>query len=162
VSLALTQYLVQTSLDSHESFNPKMKFQRKVSHCHFVVAQTDSRRVRWIGKSKPPRIQTSPSRAGLKKSLDLKTDLRNIRILNGGSFMPRAASFGIAALALVLLGSTVSATETITHTYDARGRLIKIVRTGTVNNNNQVCYKLDKAGNRTNVKSTVNSLPTCP
>lgn len=76
--------------------------------------------------------------------------------------MPRTTRFAIAALALGLIGSTVSAAETVTYTYDARGRLIKVVHTGTVNNNNQVCYKLDKAGNRINVKATVNSLPTCP
>jgi YD repeat-containing protein len=76
--------------------------------------------------------------------------------------MPRISRFAAAALVLGLIGSITSATETVTYTYDSRGRLIKVVRTGTVNNNNQVCYKLDKAGNRTNVKSTVNSLPTCP
>jgi YD repeat-containing protein len=68
----------------------------------------------------------------------------------------------LAALVLGLLGSAASAGETVTHTYDARGRLIKVVHSGTVNNNNQVCYKLDKAGNRINVKATVNSLPPCP
>jgi YD repeat-containing protein len=68
----------------------------------------------------------------------------------------------LAALALGLLGSTASAGETVTYTYDARGRLIKVVHSGTVNNNNQVCYKLDKAGNRINVKATVGSTPTCP
>src|SRR5690349_19758636 len=57
----------------------------------------------------------------------------------------------LAALALGLMGTIASATETVTYTYDAKGRLIKVVHTGTVNNNNQVCYKLDKAGNRTNV-----------
>ncbi len=76
--------------------------------------------------------------------------------------MQRTIRFAVAALALGLIGSTASATETVTHTYDARGRLVKVVRTGTVNNNNQVCYKLDKAGNRTIVTSTVNSLPACP
>ena len=76
--------------------------------------------------------------------------------------MTRTTTFALAVLSLGLVGSIASATETVTHTYDARGRLIKVVRTGTVNNNNQVCYKLDKAGNRTNVKSTVGSLPTCP
>ena len=35
-----------------------------------------------------------------------------------------------------LLSSAALATETITYTYDARGRLVKVVRTGTVNNNN--------------------------
>lgn len=68
-----------------------------------------------------------------------------------------------AALAVGLLGaSAASATETITYTYDARGRLIKVVHTGTVNNNNQACYKYDKADNRTNVTTTVNSAPPCP
>ena len=74
--------------------------------------------------------------------------------------MPRNTRFTFAALALGLISLSASATETITYTYDARGRLIKVVHTGTVNNNNQVCYTLDKAGNRTNVKSTVNA--TCP
>ena len=66
----------------------------------------------------------------------------------------------------VLCSTTASATgnETITYTYDARGRLIKVVHTGTVNNNNQACYQYDKADNRTNVTTTVNSTspPPCP
>jgi YD repeat-containing protein len=74
----------------------------------------------------------------------------------------RTTRFAFAALALGLIASAASAAETITYTYDARGRLIKVVHTGTVNNNNQACYKLDKAGNRTNVKTTVASLPVCP
>jgi YD repeat-containing protein len=62
-----------------------------------------------------------------------------------------------------LLGSVPAfATETITYTYDARGRLVKVVHTGTVNNNNQVCYKYDKADNRANVQVNVGSLPACP
>ena len=76
--------------------------------------------------------------------------------------MLRTTRFAFAALTLGLTGSAASAAETITYTYDARGRLIKVVHTGTVNNNNQACYKLDKAGNRTNVKTTLNSLPACP
>ena len=43
------------------------------------------------------------------------------------------------------------ASETITYTYDARGRLVKVARTGTVNNNVRAEYKYDKADNRTNV-----------
>ena len=77
--------------------------------------------------------------------------------------MTRSTKAALAAVALALLGSTAaSATETITYTYDARGRLIKVVHTGTVNNNNQACYKYDKADNRTNVTTTVSSLPPCP
>lgn len=77
--------------------------------------------------------------------------------------MSRKIQLTAAALGAGLLCATaVSATETVTYTYDARGRLIKVVHTGTVNNNNQACYTYDKADNRTNVKTTVNSLPACP
>ena len=58
-----------------------------------------------------------------------------------------AATAGIAATA-------AWATETITYTYDARGRLVKVVRTGTVNNNVKAEYKYDKAENRENVTVT--------
>jgi hypothetical protein len=77
--------------------------------------------------------------------------------------MSRRTKVALATLvAAVLCSSAASATETITYTYDARGRLIKVVHTGTVNNNNQACYKYDKADNRTNVKVDVGSLPACP
>ena len=65
-------------------------------------------------------------------------------------------------IAFGLLSSAAMGTETITYTYDARGRLVQVVHTGTVNNNNQACYKYDKADNRTNVQVNVGSLPACP
>ncbi|HEX8214738.1 MAG TPA: hypothetical protein VF582_04610 [Allosphingosinicella sp.] len=40
------------------------------------------------------------------------------------------------------------ADETITYGYDARGRLIAVQRTGTVNNGRTTTYTLDKADNR--------------
>lgn len=46
------------------------------------------------------------------------------------------------------------ASETITYSYDARGRLIKVEHSGTVNNGVVANYTLDKAENRTNVKVT--------
>ncbi|MBX9898592.1 MAG: hypothetical protein K2Y17_12025 [Qipengyuania sp.] len=66
---------------------------------------------------------------------------------------------GIRKFGLVVLGATlaaipVSAAETVTYTYDARGRLVKVVHTGTVNNNVQVQYEIDKAGNRKLVTTT--------
>lgn len=76
--------------------------------------------------------------------------------------MLRTTKIALGALTIGLISLIATAAETVTHTYDARGRLIKVVHTGTVNNNNQVCYQLDKAGNRTNVKATVNSTPACP
>lgn len=60
----------------------------------------------------------------------------------------------IAAVALAtagLAGAAAWATETITYTYDARGRLVKVERSGTVNNGVKAEYKYDKADNRTNV-----------
>jgi YD repeat-containing protein len=59
----------------------------------------------------------------------------------------------IALLVLILLGAAAYAAETITYTYDARGRLVKVSHTGTVNNNVVTNYTLDKADNR-NLKNT--------
>ena len=59
------------------------------------------------------------------------------------------------AIAAILVPITaVNAAETITYSYDAKGRLVKVVRTGTVNNNVTVEYTHDKAGNRTRLKTT--------
>lgn len=57
-------------------------------------------------------------------------------------------------LALVGIPAAAQATETVTYTYDAKGRLVKVVHTGTVNNNLTTTYGHDKADNRTNVKTT--------
>ena len=54
----------------------------------------------------------------------------------------------IALLFLILMGAAAYAAETITYTYDARGRLVKVTHTGTVNNNVVVNYTYDKADNR--------------
>ncbi len=43
------------------------------------------------------------------------------------------------------------ATETITYTYDARGRLISVSHSGTVNNNVVSNYTYDAADNRNQV-----------
>ena len=58
-----------------------------------------------------------------------------------------------AALALAALGVAAAAvaSETITYTYDARGRLTKVARSGSVNNNVSATYAYDKADNRTTV-----------
>lgn len=59
------------------------------------------------------------------------------------------------ATALVIgVPTLASASETVTYTYDAKGRLVKVERTGTVNNGVKAEYSHDKAGNRTNVKVT--------
>ncbi len=53
-----------------------------------------------------------------------------------------------------LMATRSMATETITYSYDAQGRLIKAVTTGTVNNGVQVVYQHDKADNRVRVTVT--------
>lgn len=60
----------------------------------------------------------------------------------------------VAAVVSVLCGPAAFAAETITYTYDALGRLTKVVHTGTVNNNVQAQYTIDKADNRTRIVVT--------
>jgi len=60
-------------------------------------------------------------------------------------------------LALSIAGLTAvaaTASETITYSYDARGRLVQVKHSGTVNNNVTANYQYDKADNRTNVNVT--------
>jgi len=65
--------------------------------------------------------------------------------------MRRRERIVLAASALAVTGAAVG-NETITYTYDSRGRLIKVGRGGTINNNVQAEYRYDKAGNCTKVK----------
>jgi len=72
--------------------------------------------------------------------------MKNVRI---GAMIGIAAVTGLAAEAL--------ASETVTYTYDARGRVVAVKHSGTVNNNVQSNYAYDKADNRTN--KTVTGAP---
>lgn len=65
-------------------------------------------------------------------------------------------------LASVVLALPAYAAETITYTYDARGRVVKVVHTGTVNNNVQTQYTHDKADNRKRVVVTGSPNPPPP
>jgi YD repeat-containing protein len=72
----------------------------------------------------------------------------------GGGGRDMNNSHRIAAIALAaacLAGATAMASETVTYTYDARGRLVKVERSGTVNNGVKAEYVYDKGDNRTNV-----------
>ena len=60
-----------------------------------------------------------------------------------------AAGLGTAAGAF--------AAETLSYRYDARGRLVKVERTGAVNNGVTTNYTYDNANNRTN--KTVSGAP---
>jgi len=67
------------------------------------------------------------------------------------------------ALGLMLSSATPAlSAETITYTYDAKGRLVKVERSGTVNNGVKIEYSHDKADNRQNVKVTGSPNPPPP
>lgn len=59
-----------------------------------------------------------------------------------------------SALSSLLVVAPAMAAETITYTYDAKGRLVKVVRTGSVNSGVTTEITHDKADNRTRVKVT--------
>lgn len=67
-----------------------------------------------------------------------------------------------AFLILLLLGAAAYAAETITYSYDARGRLVQVNHAGTVNNNVVSNYTYDKAGNRQNKTTTGSPNPPPP
>lgn len=61
----------------------------------------------------------------------------------------------ITVFASVIAQSTLcSAAESIRYVYDVKGRLIQVVRVGSVNNNVQTDYHHDNADNRMKVKTT--------
>jgi hypothetical protein len=64
-------------------------------------------------------------------------------------------------MAILLAGAAVAAVpalavaaETIAYSYDARGRLVRVVRNDGVTNNIVTNYSLDKADNRTGKTTT--------
>jgi YD repeat-containing protein len=84
------------------------------------------------------------------------TAQQNLSVANSGRlFMIKRFVSGIAGC--LVMTSAAQATETITYTYDAKGRLVKVVRTGTVNNGVTTEYTHDKANNRKTVKVTNSS-----
>lgn len=69
----------------------------------------------------------------------------------------------VVGTALLLCTYAAQASEIITYTYDARGRLIKVGRSGTVNNGLTACYAHDRADNRINVTAaSTNCSATVP
>lgn len=55
---------------------------------------------------------------------------------------------------LLSLPVAANATETITYTYDAKGRVTVVTHSGTVNSSVVVTYTIDHADNRKNLKVT--------
>lgn len=76
-----------------------------------------------------------------------------------GSAMVVSFARSAAGIALVVLAGAAQATETITYTYDALGRLVKVSSSGTVNNNVETIYTNDAADNRAQVVVTGSANP---
>lgn len=68
----------------------------------------------------------------------------------------------LAAGTLATIASAAMAAETIGYSYDARGRLVKVQRSGTVNQGVVTSYVLDKADNRTSRVVTGSPNPPPP
>ena len=68
--------------------------------------------------------------------------------------MMRPLGFVAWFMPALLAAQSAHASETVTYTYDAKGRLVKVAHTGTVNNNVQTTYTHDKADNRKNTTTT--------
>lgn len=69
--------------------------------------------------------------------------------------MPRFKKLELLITGVVITAAVAaSASETITYTYDAKGRLIAVKHTGAVNNNVIANYTFDAADNRKNIKVT--------
>jgi YD repeat-containing protein len=80
----------------------------------------------------------------------------------GETTMTRRKEKALLALSIAALtaAAMASASETINYTYDARGRLVQVKHSGTVNNNVTANYTYDKANNRTNLNvASPNSPP---
>jgi hypothetical protein len=75
-----------------------------------------------------------------------------------GQIMTRlAAALTVCAGSMVLAviaSGMAGASETVNYTYDAKGRLVKVAHSGTVNNNVVANYSFDHADNRVNVNVT--------
>lgn len=76
--------------------------------------------------------------------------------------MSKSLRFTALLASTALLAGTAHAGETVTYTYDAKGRLVKVVHTGTVNNNVQTTYTHDKADNRKTTTTTGSPNPPPP
>jgi len=68
----------------------------------------------------------------------------------------------LTAVAIAAIPVLAIATETITYTYDNQGRVVRVSRSGTVNNGVVTNYSYDKADNRSNKTTTGSPNPPPP
>ena len=70
----------------------------------------------------------------------------------------RVLLISVSVIALTI-ATSANATETVTYSYDAQGRLVQSVISGTVNNGQISVTTFDAAGNRTNYAVSTNGTP---
>lgn len=68
----------------------------------------------------------------------------------------------LVALGIATIPALAIATETVNYSYDAKGRLVQIARSGTINNGVVTNYTYDHADNRTNKTTTGSPNPGPP
>jgi hypothetical protein len=88
-----------------------------------------------------------------KKLFALRIRVSNLEVKIRGNIM-RIANLAIILCVFGACSGSAQATETINYSYDAKGRVVKVVHSGTVNNGVITTYTPDKADNRTNVTTT--------
>jgi hypothetical protein len=74
----------------------------------------------------------------------------------------RRAELALAVAMIAAAPALAIASETVNYTYDAKGRLVKVARTGTVNNGVNTSYTFDRADNRINKNTTGSPNPGPP
>ena len=73
----------------------------------------------------------------------------------------RGLLISVSVIALMMPSNAMS-TETVAYSYDAQGRLVQSVISGTVNNGQTSTTAFDTAGNRTNYAVSLNGAPPPP
>jgi len=71
----------------------------------------------------------------------------------------RLSRLGAMLAACLVVAPPAPASETLSNSYDALGRLTKVGHSGTVNSSTNACYSYDRADNRSNV--TVSTTSDC-
>jgi hypothetical protein len=74
----------------------------------------------------------------------------------------RKANLFLASTIACAVAIPATAAETISYSYDARGRLIQVARSGTVNNNVTTAHSYDKVDNRVTKTTTGSPNPGPP
>ena len=74
----------------------------------------------------------------------------------------RILELGLIAIAIAAVPALALASETINYSYDAKGRLVQVSHSGTVNNGVVTNYTYDKADNRANKTTTGSPNPGPP